>query len=428
MEVTLEQARKDWSEPRSARAFTGFNRGTPQQPNGTILHCFTSSKIPCTEETFAKFGKAHVLVNVLGIRQLGWSYAPWKKQTKLGGAKTADVPTKKLFEEDEYVDDRGSRIIKSCRMYSYPKEGQQAMGPRDDATFSVLSVGQTYHFKLQPFMYESKKSGDNVFPEDVDFIPEGSLVEIMIKPGHLGSAKDGFGMAVTRIRPCGFSLHSYLHPLGLSLLPSTYEDAVRFAKDSAGACEPVRNMLEQTNVSFYGQANPGAFLADHEEGFFKLCGLGDGPAMASAHFVDIRESDLLFYTNAGKDLHYARLLVDLAAAMGALNVYVTYNEWNSRQNPNLSAFRGIPLIDTEKFLSILGNPSEEDLVDASTMAPFPYSLEDKLSNPYITRSMRVTSESGAEDEPTCLDFVLCSDEVNYERGYLLHVGDDEVLS
>ena len=75
-----------------------------------MLHCFTSSKIPCNEESFAKLGKAHVLVNVIGIKQLGWSYAPWKKQTKLAAPK-ADVPTKKLFEENEYADDRGNRVI-----------------------------------------------------------------------------------------------------------------------------------------------------------------------------------------------------------------------------------------------------------------------------------------------------------------------------
>ena len=67
-------------------------------------------------------------------------------------------------------------------MYSYPKEGQQAMGPRDDSTSSVISLGQTFHFKLHSFMYESKKNGDSVFPEDIDVIPEGSLVEIMIPP------------------------------------------------------------------------------------------------------------------------------------------------------------------------------------------------------------------------------------------------------
>jgi len=78
-------------------------------------------------------------------------------------------------------------------MYSYTKDGQNSKGDRSE-TFSTISIGQTFRVAIKDFMYESKKKSDkkdavdnNVFPSDIDIIPQYSVVEIMLNPSHTGS-------------------------------------------------------------------------------------------------------------------------------------------------------------------------------------------------------------------------------------------------
>jgi hypothetical protein len=77
-------------------------------------------------------------------------------------------------------------------------------------------------------MYEEKKGhnwGRNVFSSDEDSIPQFSVIKVMFRPFNSGQFDQGFTVSesVACIRPCEFMLYSMQSPLGLGLLPSTYE-------------------------------------------------------------------------------------------------------------------------------------------------------------------------------------------------------------
>ena len=42
--------------------------------------------------------------------------------------------------------------------------------------------------------------------------------------------------------------------------------------------------------------------------------------------------------------------MDAAAAAGALYVFAVHDDWNTRGDPALSAYRGVPLVDAAAFL------------------------------------------------------------------------------
>jgi len=112
------------------------------------------------------------------------------------------------------------------KVYTFEKEGHSNKGERQEE-FVVVRSGVTFRVGLKDFMYESKKTeSQQVFPPDLEEIPAFSVVEVMIAPSNTGGFKEGYGFHVSRIRPCNFTLYSLQNPLGLSLLPGTYEDSV----------------------------------------------------------------------------------------------------------------------------------------------------------------------------------------------------------
>lgn len=51
--------------------------------------------------------------------------------------------------------------------------------------------------------------------------------------------------------------------------------------------------------------------------------------------IDILLEDMLRYTNAGSDVVTAKFLIDMAAAAGALYVWVFYNEYFKTKEPKV---------------------------------------------------------------------------------------------
>ena len=92
------QPLNDWKEPRSCRAFTGYIRGPHGDPGGTVLHCVANSAIPCNSREVERCGKGHVSLTILGIKNIGWAYAPWKKP-KASAKSVKDPSAKPLFEQ-----------------------------------------------------------------------------------------------------------------------------------------------------------------------------------------------------------------------------------------------------------------------------------------------------------------------------------------
>lgn len=150
---------------------------------------------------------------------------------------------------------------------------------------------------------------------------------------------------VARVRPCEFSLYSMQNPLGLGLLPGSYEDSVRQAEAHMQANSGLGKVLEDKNTGFFGRVTKGSYLVKYNEDF-RLVGPKEDPSNPqSRHLdvmpggvfaVDILKENLLRFTNAREaeeedGLVYAQCLIDLAAAGGALECYVTYNEYLLRQ-------------------------------------------------------------------------------------------------
>jgi len=90
-----------------------------------------------------------------------------------------------LFLKGAMEESNGFRVIKEVKMFSFQREGTFDKGPRDDEACSVLTVGETIHFKIHDFMFEDRSKGESMFPKDVQVIPEYSVVEVVVSPGDL---------------------------------------------------------------------------------------------------------------------------------------------------------------------------------------------------------------------------------------------------
>lgn len=238
---------------------------------------------------------------------------------------------------------------------------------------------------------------------------------------------------VARVRPCEFTLYSMLSPLGLGLLPTTYEESVRLSEGYHEVNQGLRKVLEEKNTGFFGSVTKGAYLVRYNEDF-RLVGPKETPtdpqsrhlnAMDGGVFaIDLRKEDLLRFTNAAEEeeedsLVYAQFVVELAAAAGALQCYVSYNEYLLRNDPNRSPFTGVPLIDTHRLLEFV---RAEDFVDGAHgqrfSLPFDFS---PLDRPFLT----LEPAEETDGVRACDDLVLASENspTNGGRAYILTVGD-----
>lgn len=362
-------------------------------------------------------------MTVVAIPKEGWCYAPYKKPKK-GAKSVRDPDARPLFEVSDIADRNGQRAIAALQVYSFNREGKTDKGPRNDGQTAELRVGMTIRFKVQTFMYEKKggrdDSRDDVFPPDQDVIPAFSLVEVMVLPGTSESADKSFGLSIAKIRPLSHSLYSYLTPTGLPLLPSTFDAAMELAKQVAERGESIQAMIETQCVSFFAAVEPNAHLTPIGPLMFRLSA-GESPALESVHEVDVREEDLLRFTNAGDNVGYAVFLCDMAASAGALSVLVIRDPYFQKEDSSFGEYRALPLINTEKLLRFVKTeflPGSDD--DVQYQLPFPI---ETLKAPYaVVNTAPVLTVGGA---PTCPDFVLHSEEVQSSKAYPITIGDDD---
>ena len=343
-----------------------------------------------------------------------------------------------------------NRAGKSVLLYSFLKDGQ-ARGERVDDKISCIESGQTFNIILNEFMYEEKKANTssgakegsrNVFPADLDFIPPFTVVEVALNPGNSGQFDEGWGISVARIRPCQFSLYSMLNPLGLELLPTTYEASVALAEAGHSVSPGLKRVLESKNTSFFAKVMQGSYLVKHGLDTFRLVGPKEDPAdPMSRHLdvmpggvfaIDITKKDLMGFTNAMEEeeedaLVYAQCLVDLASSAGALSCYVVHNEYLLRKDPNRSPFMGAPLIDTNKLLEFIRFDSPEGGASLPTRFPLPFPVVN-MDKPYVDVELGcVDNNSAEEDLPrpalACTDFVLASENARVRCAYPISLGD-----
>lgn len=338
----------------------------------------------------------------------------------------------------------GQRAIAALQVYSFTREGHFDKGPRVDGQHSEIRVGMTIRFKVHPFMYEQKggrgeqAARDDTFPPELDVIPEFSLVEVTVLPGTTESADKSFGLSIGKIRMLPHSLYSYLTPVGLPLLPSSFDAAMELAKQMAERGESIQAMIETQCVSFFGQVDPKAHLTPIGPVMFRLSA-GDAPVVESVHELDVREEDLLRFTNAGENVGYAIFLCDLAASAGALSVLVVRDPYYQvthqplrapparplltlaaqKADPAYGEYRALPLVNTEKLLAFINTkaiPGQDDDVQFD----LPFTLPT-LDEPYAVVSTAPVLTAGAA--PSCPDLILHSEEVQSSKAYVITIGD-----
>ena len=328
------------------------------------------------------------------------------------------------------------RVGQSVLAYSFHKDGQ-SKGERVDEATSLVAAGQTYKFRLHSFMFEEKKTQPSVFPQDLDVIPAFSVVEVMISPSNMKQFEEGWGIGLTQVRPCSFSLYSIQHPLGLGLLPQSYEESVRQADGHVQTNSGLRKILEDKNTGFFGRVVPGSYFIRYNEDF-RLVGPKEDPndqqskhrnVMDGGVFaIDISREELLRFTNSGESeeedgLVHATFLVELAAAAGVLDCYVTYNEYLLRHDPNRSPFTGVPLIDSQRLLEFIKTEDISGAAGQRFYLPFDFFPMDR---PYLELTpIPESSETVGETPRPCADFSLASENTSVAgaRSYKLSLGD-----
>ncbi len=365
--------------------------------------------------------------------------------------RAVDENTKELFEAGEWAknDVTCERVMRSVLVYSFAKDGQ-SRGERADDKVSCIESGLTLRAILHDFMYEEKKGGASagVFPTGIDVIPPFTVIEVILTSGNAKAFDEGYAVNLARVRPCtpSFTLYSMLGPLGLDLVPSTYEASVAAAEAAIQVSPGLQKVVELKNTGFFVRIAVGAYVTKYSDDSFRLVGPKENPADPMSRHLDvvqgaggifaitITKGDVLRFTNAVETedeengLIYAQCLLDLAASAGALSCYVVHNEYLMRKDPNGIPYTGVPLLDTNKLLEAVSLPSLLLQSGESRMTRFllPFDVVN-MENPFLcVDCATIDNNSGGEESAPalpCADMVLASENAPVRYAYPLTLGD-----
>jgi hypothetical protein len=164
-----------------------------------------------------------------------------------------------------------------------------------------------------------------------------------------------------RLAQPSISLYSLLHS-DLCFLPKSqkaYQTTVAARREKYPML--VRD-LEESKAGFMLHKVPvTTFINDDllANGDSTMVQLVLGPTVLDeGDFIDIPLETVLKHTNT-RNIKHACALIECAAAMGALRVFVAFNPFWGRKGS--SAYRGIPLIDTGVFFSALDKSFLQDV-------------------------------------------------------------------
>ena len=312
----------------------------------------------------------------------------------------------------------------SVKLYNFHKANSNFdKGDRDDSSVSVLAVGQVLSFGLSEYTFGGDKP---LFPKGTrGFFEPNTVVDLVLTPSHNQSG--GYGCKMSKVALHASSLYSYMKPSGLESLRGTADTALAFCEEQGEKCTPVANCVDRSRFSLYGNVNPLAKVVGMREDldFVRIeCPRGSGqPVLPGVQSVDVAFADLMRFTNCPGDMTSARTLVDLAIASGSLFMFATYADYNHKPAPAFSAFRGVPLIDANAFLS----PVDEGVLDTEEesvlfAAPWHVPQDPELSS----IGFRVGTIPKAQEEgvaPPCPDLSIVHTACSFKRGYKVYVGN-----
>jgi len=318
-------------------------------------------------------------------------------------------------------------------------------------------------------MKENKGQEQCVFPRDNDmqFIPEFTVIDLRIMTSH-NSVEGGYGCKLQQITLHPTTLYSYIGADSLGLIPPTLESSLELADQRVKESAFIGSQLELKNVAFYCQIPANSFISASPvyEGTYRIVGKDGSELLPGVACVDIAEADLFRFTNFFRkdedDVLDVITFLDFASAAGALSMYVV-SQQNYKTGSCLQGdFKGVPLIDSDKFLSgvdfsshsivpgrggKMDEDEEEGEVDAKESVPpkitFPFGFEvsgisDDLhltvwTNPVSSCDGPVKVGPAAEKfqiavappflPPSCPDLALMSDKIFVKRGYTVTIGE-----
>jgi hypothetical protein len=363
----VDQFVKDWGYHYAAHTLASAGADDRNAKFLAVNHV----AIPCKQEDLGEKA-VPVSLTLLRAHSAGYGVAPYARNMTKG------TETKKLFEmipggssvTSSSSDDDGSTssaIANAMRLWSYEKKSM-ARGPRcDDMPFEV-HVGDTIIYLVSPQTFEGMKMDDptsntNSLPVDISVIPEMSLLEITISPKSRESCLAGSGVRVVTICMAdpSISLYSLPHP-DLPFLPKSQKEYQSLVTTRREQFSMLVRDLEEGKAGFFLDKCPvTSFINDDNlaagnSNMVQLV-LGSG-VLDDGDFIDISLDSLLKYTNTNNVKH-ACALIECAAALGALRMFVAFNPFWGRKGS--SPYRGITLIDSGVFFTSLDKPFLDDV-------------------------------------------------------------------
>jgi hypothetical protein len=352
----VDQFVKDWGYHYAAHTLAS----TGAEDRNAKFLAINHVAIPCRQEDL---GDKAVPISLTFLRALnaGYGVAPFARNMKKG------TETKKLFEMIPGDASTSPAIANAMRLWAYEKKSM-ARGPRcDDMPFEV-HVGDTIVYFVSPQTFEGMKMDDptsntNALPVDISVIPEMSLLEITISAKNRDSCLAGSGVRVVTIRLADPSISLYsLLQTDLPFLPKSqkeYQSLVTMRREKFPML--VRDLEEGKAGFFLDKCPVTTFINDDNlaagnSNMVQLV-LGTG-VLDDGDFIDISVDSLLKYTNTNNVKH-ACALIECAAALGALRMFVAFNPFWGRKGA--SSYRGVTLIDSGVFFTSLDKPFLDDI-------------------------------------------------------------------
>lgn len=385
----LQQFSNDWGYLYGASTLAGCCGGDDR--NGKFL-AINHTAIPCRPTELGDKAAA-IGLTLLRAHSAGYGVAPYARNMKKG------AETKKLFEMVPPSVDAPDTAASTMRMWSYEKKSM-ARGPRCDDISFELGPGDTFTFFVSPQTFENMKMDDpenasNALPVDVESIPEFSLLEITVSPKSRDSCLAGSGFRICTVRMLSrnnLSLYS-LMATDLQALPKSLAAYTRATQAKRENFPMLARDLEDSKAAFLLDACPCTSFVNDDNltaGTSNMVQLvvGNG-VLDEGEFIDVPVDILCRYTNT-QDVRHACALVECAAALGALRVFVAHNSYWGRKGA--SRYRGVPLVDTGAFFSA---------VAAMDPAPVAAALLENANG-------TVTAATGKEYDSMLVDLEICA--------------------
>jgi hypothetical protein len=409
--------------------------------------------VPCKEELCGTKSSA-VPCTILLPMSPGFSSAPFT-QPKKGQAAAPPKdgePILPLFAMDN------STSPPEIDVWSYISKGMNRgirQGPaRDEGSdpnapslpMYKLATGTTFVMFVNALTFQSA-AATSVLPDDRDWIPAMSIVELLITPRHSESCLNGRGINVKSMRVSTIEMDAVFQN-GIDAIGMSFNaiDASRIANERRERYPAILKDVEVDKVSFVVRGSSltqaymgdlpstenmaidsvgGAGVGDTETAvvvpeFVKIC-IGNGhPSFPNGTYLDVAIECLQKQTNTRSDTHACAML-DIAFAMGAVDLFcITDDRFASRGNG--SPYRVVPVINTKIMFASLSRVRSIEKDHAMVAVSVKGVEQLDADNNVIIERINLHDEDDGSDDDNPIDgsgrWLTLNTGVEYDDGIL----------